>query len=36
MAVPYLALPVGAVIMLFHVVSSLMQRLGRTSGEDMG
>lgn len=36
MAVPYLALPVGAVIMLFHVVSSLMQRPGRTSGEDVG
>ena len=36
MAIPYLALPVGAVIMLFHVVSSLMQRMGRTSGEDVG
>jgi TRAP-type C4-dicarboxylate transport system permease small subunit len=36
MAVPYLALPVGAVIMLFHVLDSLMQRLGRTSGEGVG
>jgi TRAP-type C4-dicarboxylate transport system permease small subunit len=36
MAIPYLALPVGAVIMLFHVVSSLMQRMGRTSGENVG
>jgi TRAP-type C4-dicarboxylate transport system permease small subunit len=36
MAVPYLALPVGAVIMLFHVVSALMPRLGRTSGKDVG
>lgn len=36
MAVPYLALPVGAVIMLFHELSSLTQRLGRTSGEGVG
>ena len=36
MAIPYLALPVGAVIMLFLVVSSLMQRADRTSGEDVG
>jgi TRAP-type C4-dicarboxylate transport system permease small subunit len=34
MAVPYLALPVGAVIMLFHVVSSMVQRPGKTSGDD--
>jgi TRAP-type C4-dicarboxylate transport system permease small subunit len=36
MAVPYLALPVGSVIMLFHVASSIMQRPDRTSGEDAG
>ncbi|MGD9033012.1 MAG: TRAP transporter small permease [Desulfobacteraceae bacterium] len=34
MAIPYLALPVGAVIMLFHMASSMMQRQGRTSVED--
>ncbi len=36
MAIPYLALPVGAVIMLFHAFSSMMQRAGRTSAEDGG
>jgi TRAP-type C4-dicarboxylate transport system permease small subunit len=36
MAVPYLALPVGAVIMLCHVVNSLMLRLFRASGEGVG
>lgn len=36
MAVPYLALPIGSVIMLFHVVSSMMQKPDRTSGEDAG
>jgi TRAP-type C4-dicarboxylate transport system permease small subunit len=34
MAVPYLALPIGSIIMLFHVFSSMMQRPDRTSGED--
>ena len=36
MAVPYFALPVGAVIMLFHVVSSLTQRPDKHSGGDVG
>ncbi|MGD8227300.1 MAG: TRAP transporter small permease [Desulfobacteraceae bacterium] len=36
MAVPYLALPVGAVIMLIHTLSSMVQRAGTTSGEDGG
>jgi TRAP-type C4-dicarboxylate transport system permease small subunit len=34
MAVPYLALPIGSVVMLVHVVSSMIQRPDRTSGED--
>ena len=34
MAVPYLALPIGSTVMLFHVVSSIMQRPDRTSQND--
>lgn len=34
MAVPYLALPIGSTVMLFHVVSSIMQRPDRTSQKD--
>ena len=36
MAVPYLALPIGSVIMLFHVLSSMMQRPDRTLDQDAG
>jgi TRAP-type C4-dicarboxylate transport system permease small subunit len=34
MAVPYLALPIGSTVMLFHVVSSIMQRPDRTPQKD--
>ena len=30
MAVPYLAIPIGSTVMLFHMVSSIMQRPDRT------
>ena len=34
MAVPYLALPIGSMIMLFHVINSIMQRPDRSSQKD--
>jgi len=36
MAVPYLALPIGSVIMLFHVASSLMQKPAKILDQDAG
>ena len=34
MAIPYMALPIGSVIMLFHLMSSIMQRSDKNPEED--